>query len=72
MLAMIGIIEVLHKHKCLHLIVLRLINCVPGLNIIRIMCLLATDNSQDRKSDKRNVSSRGSTLCNDLAIIAGL
>lgn len=71
MLAMIGIIEVMHKSKCLHLIVLRHIHCVPGLNIITIMCLLETDNSQDRKVDKRNVSSHGPTLCNDLAIIAG-
>lgn len=69
--AMIGISEVMHKSKCHHLIVLRHINCVSGLNIITIMCLLATDNSQDRKTDKRNVSSRGPTLCNDLAIIAG-
>lgn len=52
-LAMIGIIEVLHKSKSLHLIVLRHINYVSGLNIIPIMCLLATDNSQDSKADKK-------------------
>lgn len=69
---MIGLSEVMHKSRCLHLIVLRRINCVSGLNIITIlMCLLARDNSQDHKADKKNVRSHGPTLCNDLAIIAG-